>query len=46
MSNVLNRRKDISEAVLKDRFIRQQLAEESKEIDKAQQSLMARRGFH
>lgn len=43
--SVLERRKDISEAVLKDRFIRQQLLEESKEIDKAQTSLMARRGF-
>lgn len=45
MSNILNRRNENSEAILKDRFIRQQLTEESRDIDKAQESLMARRGF-
>lgn len=43
--NITDRRKGISEAVIKDRFIRQQLQEESEEIDKAQVSLMSRRGF-
>lgn len=43
--NILDRRKGISEAVIQDKFIRQQLQEESKEIDKAQISLMSRRGF-
>jgi len=43
--NILDRRKEKSEAILKDQFIRQQLTEESKEIDQAQESLMARRGF-
>ncbi len=43
--SILDKRKGISEAVIKDRFIREQLEEESKEIDKAQESLMSRRGF-
>ncbi len=43
--NILDRRKGISEAVIQDKFIRQQLQEESEEIDKAQRSLMSRRGF-
>lgn len=44
--SILERREGVSEAVIKDRFIRQQLEEESKEIDNAQQSLMSRRGFN
>lgn len=43
--NITDRRKGVSEAVIQDKFIRQQLQEESEEIDKAQLSLMSRRGF-
>ena len=43
--SILDKRKGISEAVIKDRFIREQLQEESKEIEKAQSSIMTRRGF-
>jgi hypothetical protein len=43
--NITDRRKGISEAVIKDKFIRQQLQEEGAEIDKATNSIMSRRGF-
>ena len=43
--SILDRRAKVADAVIKDRFIRQQLDEESKEIDKAQDSLIVRRGF-
>lgn len=43
--NLLQRRKDTSEALFKNRFIRQILNEESKEISLAQSKLLASRGF-
>lgn len=43
--NLLDKRKDNSDAILKGIFIRRELQEESQEIDVAQTSLMARRGF-
>lgn len=41
----LNQREKLSEDVLKGRFTTQVLQEESQEIDRAQESLMSRRGF-
>lgn len=43
--NILDRRKEKSEAILKDQFIRQQLIEEKKDLDADMVSLMQRRGF-
>lgn len=43
--SLLDRRKGISEAILKDRFIRQQLEQESVLLDANITSVMTRRGF-
>lgn len=43
--SLLAKRKDTNDAILKNRFIKQQLQEEGKDIKTEQTSLMARRGF-
>lgn len=43
--SLLERRKGISEAILKDRFVRQQLEQESELLDGNISSIMSRRGF-
>lgn len=44
--NLLDKRTDHQDQILKGIFVRQQLQEEAKEIDDAQTSLMVQRGFN